>query len=319
MDARESELCRALLDTYLTRDTFEELLDDIDKRLNDIVESTVDLRVTVRRVVRRAKAEGWLGAVEAAALEDMPDSPALKRWHQEYCAARPQPVPAVSAPAWQLMDSAYFDLAEIRYLIREAMNASASQVIGFSVTDPEETFVKKLRHWLQGHVTGETELKDRLYLSPLVRSPAKWLEQVRAYRKDLDEVNVLIEVMVDSALSGDAITTFWTGVCRAFTGASRRLILVFVGIRDEYPDGVTVLPPPQFKRFDVALWAENVVRQRDWSLDLARIWTTWLCERAALDGQLDVRMLYGAMDKSVYHFRTLSPEEFRAKLESRMI
>ena len=53
MDARESELCRALLDTYLTRDTFEELLDDIDKRLNDIVESTVDLRVTVRRVVRR--------------------------------------------------------------------------------------------------------------------------------------------------------------------------------------------------------------------------------------------------------------------------
>ena len=73
------------------------------------------------------------------------------------------------------------------------------------------------------------------------------------------------------------------------------------------------------KTIQQLVWAENVVRQRDWSLDLARIWTTWLCERAALDGQLDVRMLYGAMDKSVYHFRTLSPEEFRAKLESRMI
>ena len=319
LDARESELCRALLDTYLTRDDFEELLADIDKSLNSIVESSVNLRITVRRVVRIAKGEGWLGTVEAAALEDKPDSPALKRWHQEYCAARPQAVPAVPAPAWQLMDSAYFDLAEIRYLIREAMNASTDHVVGFGVTDPEETFVKKLRHWLQGHVVGETELKDRLYLSPLVHSPGKWLEQVRAYRKDLDEVNVLFEVMVDSALSDNAITTFWTGVCRDFGGASRRLVLVFVGTRDDYPGGVTVLPPPRFKRIDVALWAENVVRQRGWSLDLATIWTTWLCERAVLDGQLDVRMLYGAMDKSVDHFRMLSPEEFRAKLESRMI
>jgi hypothetical protein len=106
-------LCRALLDTYLTRDDFEELLVDIDKNLNSIVESSVTLMITERRVVRIAKGEGWLGAVEAA-LVNKPDSPALKRWHQEYCAARPQTVPAVSAPAGQLMDSAYFDLAEIR-------------------------------------------------------------------------------------------------------------------------------------------------------------------------------------------------------------
>jgi hypothetical protein len=98
LDAREPELCRALLDTYLTRDDFEELLADIDRSLNSIVESSVNLRITVRRVVRTAKAEGWLGALEAAALADKPDSPALKRWHQEYCAARPQAVPAVSAP-----------------------------------------------------------------------------------------------------------------------------------------------------------------------------------------------------------------------------
>jgi effector-associated domain 1 (EAD1)-containing protein len=319
LDARESELCRALLDAYTTRDDFEELLADIDKSLNSIVESSVNLRITVRRVVRIAKGEGWLGAVETAALGDKPDSPALKSWHQEYCAARPRAVPGISVPAWQLMDSTYFDLAKIRYLIREAMNAPVNQVIGFGVTDPEETFVKKLRHWLQGHVIGETELKDRLYLSPLVRSPGKWLEQVRAYRKDLDEVNVLFEVMVDSALSDDAIAAFWTGVCQDFRRASRRLVLVFVGTREDYPDGVTILPPPEFKRFDVALWAENLVRQRGWSLDLATIWTTWLCERAALDGQLDIRMLYGAMDKSVDHFRVLSPEEFRVKLESRMI
>ena len=319
MDARELELCRALTDTYLTRDDFEELLADIDKNLNTLVESSVNVRITVRRVVRTAEAEGWLDAVEAAALADKPDSPALRRWHHKYRAERLRPVSIDSVPVWELMDSAYFDLAEIRYLIGEAMNASASQVIGFGVTDPEETFVKKLRHWLQGLAIGETELKDRLYLSPLVRSPGKWLEQVRAYQKDLDEVNVLLEVMVDSALSEDVITTFWTGISQDFANASRRLILVFVGTRDGYPDAVTVLPPPQFKRLDVVLWAQNVVLQRGWSLDLATIWTKWLCERAALDGQLDVRMLYSAMDKSITHFRALSHDDFRAALESRMI
>lgn len=230
-----------------------------------------------------------------------------------------RPVPAVSASPWLLMDSAYFDLTEIRFLIQEAMNASPSQVIGFSVTDPEETFVKKLRHWLQGYAMGETELKDRLNLSPLAGRPDKWLEQVRAYRKDLDEVNVLLEVVVERTLSDESITTFWTEVCQDFADASRRLVLLFIGARDGYPSGITVLPPPQFKRHDVARWTGDVVHLRGWSLDLAAIWTAWLCERAAFDGQLDARMLYVAMEKSVDHFRMLSPEEFRVKLESRMI
>jgi len=60
LDARESELCRALLDAYPTREEFAEVLDDIEKNLDVIVSSQLNLVLTVKRVVRIARREGWL-------------------------------------------------------------------------------------------------------------------------------------------------------------------------------------------------------------------------------------------------------------------
>ena len=196
------------------------------------------------------------------------------------------------------------------------MGVPARRVIGFGVTYPESTFVRKLSGWLQGHA-GATESKDCLYLSPVVSSLDYRLQQMREYRQLLDTVNVLCEIVVDGALSDDAIASFWANVCQDFGGAKNRLILVFVGARQGFPDGITVLPNPRFERFDVEFWTENLITQRGWPLDLAADWTTWLCERASARGQfqvLDVRILYEAMDNSVKDFRMVSPEEFRAKL-----
>lgn len=321
----ESALCDAVRDAY-DRGALEMVLYlKLGKSIDDISREA-NFEVTVFHVVMAAKRGGWLEAFVAAVLEGQPRNPKIQQWVARHAPAMGrqslvQPSEA-SPPAWQLMDSAYFDLTEIRYLIREAMKRAAGQVVGFAATDPESMFIKKLSDWVRGHLGGDTESKDRLYLSPMVSNPGYWVRQVRDYRSDLDAVNVLFEVMVDSALPEAAIGEFWTRVCDDFAGVRRRLILMFTGSRDHYPDGVTVLPPPQFKRYDVALWAENVVRQRGWPLDLADAWTTWLCDRAVEEGKgdvLNVRRLYKAMDDSIIDFGVASSEEFRARLRNRII
>jgi hypothetical protein len=319
----EEELCDAIRDAYDLAQLKRLLYWRCDGiRIEDIA-TGMNFENTVFEVFLAAKEGGWLTEkLIPQVLAGKPGNSRLREWARKYRSPQQPAGPAAQAaegasPAWQLMDSAYFDLAEIRSLIREAMAMHSGQVIGFWITYPESTFVRKLSGWLQSHA-GITESKDRLYLSPIVSSLDYRLRQVREYRQLLDTVNVLCEVVVDGVLSDGAITDFWTGVRQEFGGAKYRLILVFVGVRPSFPAGITVLPQPQFTRFDVEFWVENLLRQRGWPLDLATDWTAWLCERASVSGQLsalDVRMLYEAMDSSVKDFRMVPLAEFRARLK----
>jgi hypothetical protein len=311
-------LCDAVRDAYNKSSLKRLLLFRCDGiKLEDIV-SGANFEETVFEVFLAAKRHGWLMTVFIPqVLAGNPGNPMLTAWAGKYWTPRQATgmVAAGPAPAWQIMDSAYFDLEEVRSRIRGAMKES-SGAVGFGVTYPESTFVRKLSDWVRGHA-GATESKDRLYLSPVVSSPEYRLRQVREYRRLLDAVNVLCEVVVDGALSDDAVADFWTGVRRDFGESRNRLILVFIGARPWFPEGITMLPHPEFTRPHVESWTETLVRQRGWPLDLAADWTTWLCERASGGGQpefLDVRMLYEAMDNSVQDFQMAAPEEFRARL-----
>lgn len=315
----EEALCDAIRDAYDMARLKRLLLFRCGRKRIEDIATGKNLEETIFEVFLAAKEGGWLtGTFIPQVLAGNPGNPMLKEWARKYHGGRNRAglADVGAVPAWELTDSAYFDLAEIRSRIRAAMAVPARRVIGFGVTYPESTFVRKLSGWLQGHA-GATESKDRLYLSPVVGSLDYRLQQVREYRQLLDTVNVLCEIVVDGALSDDGIADFWAGICQDFGGARNRLILVFVGARHGFPDGITVLPNPRFERFDVEFWTENLVTQRGWPLDLAADWATWLCERASARGQfevLDVRMLYEAMDNSVKDFRMVSPEEFRAKL-----
>ena len=322
MGHRESELCLALTEVYTDHNSLARMLYlSVNQNVARFAGPTAGLHDVIKCVVETAAVEEWLESLASAALEDRPRSQRLRAWRQAHCAPRQDAESPGPTPAWQLMDTAYFDLLEIRRRIRKAMSLAVGQVIGIGITDPEVMFVEKLLHWLQGHA--DANPKPHLSLHPLVRNQAEWLAQVREYREDLEEVCVLLEVKVDGTLADDAIERFWTGVCREFSGANCRLILVFTGIRDAYPDGVTVLPAPQFKYDDVEEWAETVLRHRGWPLDLSAAWATWVCARATLDIQpdvLSVRLLYRAMGKSIDAFRKASsPAHFRAFLENRMI
>lgn len=316
-------LCDAVRDAYNLASLKRLLLFRCDGiKLEDIA-TGANFEETVFEVFLAAKRRGWLTSTFIPqVLAGNPGNPALTAWASKYWTLRqaagmavPEAAPG-AVPAWQLMDSAYFDLEEARSRIREAMTERSGPVIGFGITYPESTFVKKLSDWVRGHA-GATESKDRLYLSPVVSSPEYRLRQVREYRRLLDAVNVLCEVVVDGALADDAVADFWTGVRRDFDGSRNHLILVFIGARPWFPEGITVLPHPEFKRFHVEYWTETLVRQRGWPLDLAADWSTWLCERASGGGQpdvLDARMLYESMDNSVKDFQMAAPDEFRARL-----
>ena len=97
MDARESQLCGALLDAYPTRDEFAEVLFEIEKDLDTMVTSQMNLELTVKRVVRTAKRQGWLADLERAAMEGNPGNPALLAWYDSYCVRLVAP-PQVAAP-----------------------------------------------------------------------------------------------------------------------------------------------------------------------------------------------------------------------------
>lgn len=326
MDARESDLCRALLDAYPSRAEFAEVLFDIDKNLAAIASDELDLQLTVKRVIRRAKREGWLPDLEAAALAGSPGNLALKAWHAKHCAPAIAQSPAApplagrvnsQPPEWRQFDPIFFDLKPIRAAIWQAMMAPPEAVLGFGVTYGDFTFIDKLREIVVGHLDGETQCKDSLTLKPEHGRVFAKVERVRRHTEDLRSVNVLRVVHVDAAPQ-DHLADFWAQVCDLLRGCRQRCVLLFVGdAGTAFPPGVTVLPPPRFDRDDLTLWAANTIMQIKWPVNLAEAWTELLCAGADHGPHLDVGMVYEEMDKSLKEIR-FDAEGFRRKLESRM-
>lgn len=316
MAHRESELCHALLEAYVDRDGLANLLYIRLERSLDHIAGGGTLPTTVRIVVETADKEGWLESLGMQALKDKPDCKPLKAWHEKYY--MPVLVAMPTAPQW-LMDSAYFDLTEVREAIREGMSDAVCQVVGFGVCPQESAYVRKLSHWLQRHLIGQTEAKDPLNLNPTTGNVARRLQQVRRYRHDLDEVNVLCEVVVDGAATQESVAEFWTAACAELGGAGRNLVLMFSSNDStKFPEGVKVLPQPRFRSADVAHWAETVVAGRpDWPLGIAISWTKWLCSEAALGDELNIGVLYEVMDYSIKIFLFQNDaDKFLAELEN---
>jgi hypothetical protein len=319
LDTRESELCRALLDAFRERAEFEELLADIDKNVDDIVGSSVGLTIAVRRVVRKAKSQGWLVHLETAALECNPGNPALIMYHQKHCAPRHpgQSAVAVGVPAWQQLDPVYFDLKPIRAAILQAMMVASSTVLGFGVRYWDFAFVNKLRDIVMGHLIGETQYKDVVNLKPELGELSRKIDRVRGYGEDLDSANVLCVVLVDAA-PADRFARFWEQVRQEFSGSGNHFVLLFVGDDGTtFPSGVTELPQPGFDKDDLAVWAANTIMQIKWPVPLAAAWAELLCAGADTGAGLDVGMVYEAMDRSIKEIR-FDTEGFRRKLENRM-
>jgi hypothetical protein len=317
-----------LLDAYPTRDGFAEILIDIDKNLDVIVASNLDLKLTVKRVVRAARREGWLADFETAAKDGNPGNAALQKWYNFYCAGRVAPLqtaaPVSAPPEWRQFEPVYFDLKPIRTVLLQAITMLSGPVVGFGVTYGDFAYIDKLQEIVIGHLAGETHRQQPLSLKPEHGRVSSKVERVRRHIDDLASANVLRVVHVDAAPATD-FAEFWQQVCQMPRGSSRHLVLLFVGdLGTRFPLGVTVLPPPRFDRDDLTLWAAdtimqiNTVMRINWPVTLAPAWTDLLCAGASDGPDLDIGMIYEAMDKSLKEIR-YDAEGFRRKLENRMV
>jgi hypothetical protein len=311
-----------LLDAYPTRDDFAEVLFDIERNLDAIVTSQLNLELAVKRVVRTARRQGWLADFERAVMEGNPGNPALLAWHDSYCVrlvAPPQVAARVSAPPeWRQFEPMYFDLKPIRAALLQAITMPSGPVLGFGVTYGDFAYIDKLQDIVIGHLAGETQSQQPLSLKPEHGRVSSKVERVRRHIDDLASANVLRVVYVDAAPAAD-FAEFWQQVCQMLRGSSRHLVLLFVGDAGmTFPLGVTVLPPPRFDRDDLTLWAADTVMQIKWPVALAPAWTDLLCAGASDGPDLDIGMIYEAMDKSIKEIR-YDAEGFRRKLENRMV
>jgi hypothetical protein len=330
-------LCRALLDAYPSRPEFAEVLFDIDKNLATIVGDDLDLELTVKRVIRKAKYRGWLAQLEAAALAGNPGSPALRAWRDKHRAPAavpaavqppaPAPLPGPvngPPPEWRQFDPVFFDLTAIRAKLLQAFTMPSGTLLGFGITYGDYVFLDKLQDIVVDHLAGETARQQPLSLKPEHGRVSSKVERVRRNIDDLDSANVLRVVHVDAA-PADHVAEFW-GQVRQLIGASQRhFVLLFVGdAGTAFPPEVTVLPAPRFDPADLTLWAAstviliNKVMRIGWPVSLAAPWTELLCAGASDGPELDVGMVYEAMDRSIKEIR-FDAEGFRRKLESRMI
>jgi hypothetical protein len=291
------------------------MLDRIGRSLEDIVSSGKTLRYTISRIVKCASSEDWLDDLLDAVQSDRPHKRPLQVWIRSYgLVDRSDPSPPTQQ---QLLDSVYFDLRELRKAIRQAKSAASSRVLGFGVTYSESTFVNKLCDWLANCVVGQTQRKDPLNLKPELAPVSHRLHQIERYRRDLASVNVLCLIHADDA-PPEYIAEFWGRIAANFADTENFFVLVFTGSEaTAFPGGLTVLPPPRFDLDDVAQWAEDLISRAGWPPNLADAWTDLLCEDALDDGNLDVRGLYEAMDRSIQEIR-FDPNAFRAQLEERI-
>jgi hypothetical protein len=212
----------------------------------------------------------------------------------------------------------YFDLKPIRAALLQAITMPSGPVLGFGVTYGDFAYIDKLQDIVIGHLAGETQSQQPLSLKPEHGRVSSKVERVRRHIDDLASANVLRVVYVDAAPAAD-FAEFWQQVCQMLRGSSRHLVLLFVGDAGmTFPLGVTVLPPPRFDRDDLTLWAADTVMQIKWPVALAPAWTDLLCAGASDGPDLDIGMIYEAMDKSIKEIR-YDAEGFRRKLENRMV
>jgi hypothetical protein len=301
----------SLLDAYVVRDDFDMLL-TLKLERPGALTSDGGFKSCIYKLVVKAKSEGWLPDLVNAVMEDRARNAKLKRWAHSvrHIGARLDP-----PPAQQLLDTAYFDLGELRRAVARARKATRSRVLGFGVTCSESIFVRKLADWL-GSYLGETQVKEPLNLMPELAPVSTRLRHIARYRPELDSANILCIVQADGT-PADMVAEFWQGVCREFDGIRRYLVLILTGSKDAiFPKGVTVLPRPQFDVSDIDLWTRAMVRLHGWPVELADAWTDQLREESTYQNVLDVRLLYEAMDGSVRQVR-FRPDDFRRQLEEK--
>jgi Effector-associated domain 1 len=304
-------LIDALLDAFVERLDFEQLLTFRLDRSFDLIAGEGGLQQCVFRLVSAAKSQGWLQDLIEAARQERPRNSKLRTWVESVDATSTITIPFIH----QLLDTAYFDLDDLRRIIARVKNESATKVLAFGVDYPDQLFVRKLCDWLVSYL-GDAQCKEPLNLMPELAPVARRIRHVIRYRPELSSSNVLCVVHA-ADVPAETIGDFWTAISTSFQSIEHYLVLIFIGRSDTaWPAGIIVLPSPQFEVYHVDLWTHEMVRRLGWPIELGDVWTELLCDESMDDDVIDVRGLYETLDRSIRDL-CFSPVAFRRFLEER--
>jgi hypothetical protein len=301
----------AMVDAYLSPEQIERLaFYAVGRKLVHITSLQLPLPTIIFRLIEAAEAEDRLEKLVDMVITDRPDNPAVRRWAATCWSVGPSTPQTTPPGPQQALDSTFFDLEPLKRGIIRAKNRASGPVLGFGLHNVDQLVVNKLCKWLP-HCLGETENKDWLQLRPDRGAVDLRLKQVLRYLPELDMVNVVCPILTDGA-TATAVAAFWEGIGRHFGAHEFRFVALFVG--PVHPNGVDVLPQPAADETDLTLWAQQVVSQRQWPSALAESWATLIVEQCSTGADLDMRMLFEAMDRSIREVRR-SSSQFRRQLE----
>jgi Effector-associated domain 1 len=306
----------ALIDAYPSYDHLEMLLTiQLSKSFADIA-GTGALRLCAFKLVKAAMSGGWLPDLITAAIAEQPGNAKLRAWIEsegwveglDVIAASP-----TSLPAYELVKSMNFDLAELHREIIRAVREPVSPVLGFATRYPEDVFLRNLCDWLESYVNN-AKRKDALNLLPTIGPVSERLRALAQYKPDLDSANVVCMVYTQG-VPAEIVMDFWRGVHHEFAGINGLLLLVFASdTAATLPEDMIELPLPHFEEEDIYIWTVDMVRMHGWPLGLANAWTELLCREAIHDDVINVRRLYLAMDRTIEEVRYQN-DDFRTRLE----
>jgi hypothetical protein len=220
------------------------------------------------------------------------------------------------AARFRLLDTAYFDLSDIRDAIEEVLEGEPGPA-AFVVTRPEEMYVGKLCEWLEQRVDNIRQ-RPAVSLNPLQGGVDRALRHIDALRPLLGVSSVLCRVNIHSPQVGpDDLARFWAEVRLRFAGIERwLLLLVEVHAADLAVEGMVPLPAPCFRRDHIRDWGRTlqVQLQLPWPPGFVRRLTDAVVDYADSAGELDIRLVYDALGGIVHDVRH-QPEWIRGELE----
>jgi hypothetical protein len=276
--ALEKQLCAR----YPKRTSLERFLKH-NLNLNLELYAAADLNLTdaVFELVKHAKAECWLGDLEAAMRSDS------------------QLVMGGSG-VWELLDLATFDMQPLEAaFVEEQVRAGTRRVVGVTVAVTSNKFVRYFCTRLQ-RVLGRDHTyfdSDGTTLNPDLASVEVALRQVLIQEQKLRRRNVVCPVWCDR-VEPDTISDFWARVRGEMGRTANYLVLVMVTSLDRgLPDEVVVLPTPQVVERDLRVWTVRVANELGWPTELARAWLRRLVTQSTIGEEINVSIVYGLMDR----------------------
>ena len=222
--------------------TFLELRDamlcQLDRKLDDYV-APAGMKKVVVQLIDDAGAEGWVADLWQLRPAQQLDN--------------------------QLIDLAFFDLDTITTAFSALLfEARQTRLLGAVLLSGESGFFDRACTRMATLIKASP--RPAISLDEGINTPDRALSKLESYRKSLRFRAELCPIRADSVTNPATVAALWSRVHASFTELENQMVLLFsFAPGTALPQGLCVLPEPQFAVGEVDLWARRLAESLQWS------------------------------------------------------